>query len=207
MGGRQGETKKITAEALLSRTKSNSYKKGPHPEEDSPGREKARGHNQERSNSASNRYVMYETNSPRHGGRSIFSGMQNDSVNRALSILNEVSARQHCRRGGFDAPNLATVKDFLSLYATTSCGKVVEIPIAGSVSTYQWFFAVFTHVTGTPQRGKIGAKSTVQIFSWTHGGRILTTVRGPDNPHRRRSCGEQDEVEAQSLHPRSHPHT
>jgi hypothetical protein len=54
--------------------------------------------------------------------------MQKDSLQRGLPIPDEASARQHCLREGVNAPDLATVKDFLRFHIATSRGKIVEKP-------------------------------------------------------------------------------
>jgi hypothetical protein len=40
----------------------------------------------------------------------------------------EASARHHCLHKGIEAPDLATVKDFLRFYIATSRDKIVEKP-------------------------------------------------------------------------------
>jgi hypothetical protein len=78
--------------------------------------------------------------------------MQKDSLQRGLPISEEASARQHCLHKGVDAPDLATVKDFLRFYIATSRGKIDEDerPTTDSVNTFtKWFFAGFTRMTGT----------------------------------------------------------
>jgi hypothetical protein len=59
--------------------------------------------------------------------------MQKDSLQRGLPIPDEASARQHCLREGLNAPDPATVKDFLRFHIATSRGKIVEKPKADSV--------------------------------------------------------------------------
>lgn len=77
--------------------------------------------------------------------------MQKDSLQRELPIPDEAGARLHCLRKGVDAPDLATVKDFLRFYIATSRGKIVEKPTPDSVNSFaEWFFAGFTRITGTP---------------------------------------------------------
>jgi hypothetical protein len=46
----------------------------------------------------------------------------------------EASARHHCLDKEIEAPDLATVKDFLRFYIATSRGKIVEKPTADSLS-------------------------------------------------------------------------
>jgi hypothetical protein len=62
--------------------------------------------------------------------------MQKDSRQRGPPIPDEASARQHCLRKGIDAPDLATVKDFLRFYIALSRGKIAEKPTADSVNTF-----------------------------------------------------------------------
>jgi hypothetical protein len=77
--------------------------------------------------------------------------MQKDSLQRGLPTPNEASARHHCLGEGVDAPDLATIKDFLRFYIATSRGKIVAKPTADSVNSFaEWFFAGFTRITGTP---------------------------------------------------------
>jgi len=61
--------------------------------------------------------------------------MQKDSLQRGLPTSDEVGARNHRLREGVDAPDLATVKDFLRLCIATSRGNIVEKPTADSIDT------------------------------------------------------------------------
>jgi hypothetical protein len=45
--------------------------------------------------------------------------MQRDSARRGLSPPDESIARERCLKKGVDAPDLASVKDFLRFYVTT----------------------------------------------------------------------------------------
>jgi hypothetical protein len=54
---------------------------------------------------------------------------------------------------GVDAPDLATVKDFLRFHAALGRGRglIVKEITTDSVNTFtEWFFAGFERVTGTP---------------------------------------------------------
>jgi hypothetical protein len=76
--------------------------------------------------------------------------MQQDAVQRELPAPDEEAAREQCLRLGVEAPNLATVKDFLRFYIDTSRPRLTEKPTVDSISTVaEWFFAGFTRVTGT----------------------------------------------------------
>lgn len=53
-----------------------------------------------------------------------------------------------------DAPDLATVNDFLRFCIAKSRGKIVEKSTADSVNTFvEWFFAGFSRITATPTDG------------------------------------------------------
>jgi hypothetical protein len=79
--------------------------------------------------------------------------MQKGTLQPGLPIPDEASSRQHCLYTGVDAPDLATVKDFLRFYIATSRGKIDENerPTVDSLKTFaEWFFADFTRITGIP---------------------------------------------------------
>lgn len=81
--------------------------------------------------------------------------MQKDTLQPGLPIPDEASARQHCLCTGVDAPDLATVKDFLRFYIATSRGKIDENerPTVDSLSTFaKWFFCPFYPYHGYPDR-------------------------------------------------------
>lgn len=62
----------------------------------------------------------------------------------------ETTARNICLREGVDAPDLATVKDFIRFAASTGEGRIAEKVTADSVNTFaEWLFAGFTRVIGT----------------------------------------------------------
>jgi hypothetical protein len=79
--------------------------------------------------------------------------MLQEPIQQGLPIPDEDSARRRCLHEGVDAPDLATVKDFLRFQAATSRGIIDEEGriTADSLNTFaEWFFAGFTRVTGTP---------------------------------------------------------
>jgi hypothetical protein len=47
-------------------------------------------------------------------------------LQRDLPSPDEACARHHCLREGMEAPDLATVKDFLRYYISLSHGKIVD---------------------------------------------------------------------------------
>jgi hypothetical protein len=49
-----------------------------------------------------------------------------EPVQPGLPIPDEASARQRCLHKGVNAPDLATVKDFLRFHAASGCGKIDE---------------------------------------------------------------------------------
>lgn len=76
--------------------------------------------------------------------------MQRDFAQQGLPRPGEAAARDRCLGSGVQAPDLATVKDFLCFHAATSRGKIVTKPTADSVNAFaEWFFAGFERVTGT----------------------------------------------------------
>lgn len=76
--------------------------------------------------------------------------MQQDAVQRELPAPDKEVAREQFLRLGVEAPNLATVKDFLRFYIATSRPHLTEKLTVDSISTVaEWFFAGFTRVTGT----------------------------------------------------------
>jgi hypothetical protein len=76
--------------------------------------------------------------------------MQRDYAQQGLPLPDIHLAREHCLRLNIDAPDLATVKDFLRFYIATSRPILTDKPTADSiVIVAEWFFAGFTRVTGT----------------------------------------------------------
>jgi hypothetical protein len=76
--------------------------------------------------------------------------MQRDFAQQVLPRPSEAMARDRCLGSGVQAPDLATVEDFLRFHAATSCGKIVTKPTADSINAFaEWFFAGFERVTGT----------------------------------------------------------
>jgi hypothetical protein len=77
--------------------------------------------------------------------------MRKDFAWRGLSSLDETMVRERCLEKGVEAPDLATVKDFLRFYVFISRGKIVKESTDDSVNTFaEWFFAGFICVIGTP---------------------------------------------------------
>lgn len=97
--------------------------------------------------------------------------MQRDSCRQGLALPDEESARQHCLRPGVEAPDLATVKDFLRFYIATSRPQLTKKPTVDSINTVaEWFFAGFTRVTGTEtdaeERSDVYGVSTLKARSY-----------------------------------------
>jgi hypothetical protein len=79
-----------------------------------------------------------------------FADMQQDAVQRELPAPDEEAAREQCLRPRVEAPNLATVKDFLRFYIATSRPRLTEKPTTDSIDAVaECFFTGFTRVTGT----------------------------------------------------------
>jgi hypothetical protein len=76
--------------------------------------------------------------------------VKEDTLERELPIPDEAIIRDRVLRKNVEAPDLTTVKDFLRFQAATGQGMIVEQITCDSLNTFtEWFFAGFTHVTGT----------------------------------------------------------
>jgi hypothetical protein len=77
--------------------------------------------------------------------------LRDDATQRRLPPPDEDSARERCLRSGAEAPDLATIKDFLRYYASSSDPRIdQEYMTPNSLGTVaEWFFAGFARVTGT----------------------------------------------------------
>ena len=63
-----------------------------------------------------------------------------------------------------EAPDLATVKDFLRFHAAASKGKITEKITTDSLNTFaEWFFAGFSRVTDT----QTDADDRSEVYSTT----------------------------------------
>lgn len=88
--------------------------------------------------------------------------MQQDAVQRGLPAPSEEAAREQCLRPGVEAPDLATVKDFVRFYIATSRPRLTEQLTVDSINTVaEWFFAGFTRVTGT----KTDAEERSEVYN------------------------------------------
>jgi hypothetical protein len=93
--------------------------------------------------------------------------MKEDALKRGIPILDEAAVRERVLRQNVEAPDLATVKDFLRFQAATGKGMIVKQTTCDSLNTFaEWFFAGFTRVTGTPtdadDRSEVYNVSTLQ---------------------------------------------
>ena len=55
--------------------------------------------------------------------------MRRDCTERSSPLLDEETACEHCLRPGIEAPDLATVKDFLRFYIAMSQPRLTNRPI------------------------------------------------------------------------------
>jgi hypothetical protein len=93
--------------------------------------------------------------------------MKEDALHKGLPVPDEAAVRDRILKKHVDAPDLATVKDFLRFHAATSKGKIREKITCDSLNTFtEWFFAGFSHVTDTPtddeDRSEVYNVSTVR---------------------------------------------
>jgi len=154
--------RKETAQELLARAEANSYQRGACRDQDST-RDGHRHINKTMKDHtvALDRYVLWT-----------HSEMQKESLHRGLPIPDEANARLRCLREGVEAPDLATIKDFLRFHIATSRGKIVKILTADSVNTFaEWFFAGFHRITGTT----IDEEDRSEVYKWV---RKTLTVEG-----------------------------
>ena len=67
-----------------------------------------------------------------------------------LPIPDEAAILELVLRKNVEAPDLATVEDFLRFHAAASKGKIKEKITSDSLNTFaEWFFAGFSRVTET----------------------------------------------------------
>jgi hypothetical protein len=84
-----------------------------------------------------------------------YGGMKEDTLQKGLPIPDEDAIRKLVLAKNVEAPDLATVKDFLRFYAAPSEGIIAERITCDSLNTFaEWFFAGFTYVTDTPTNSK-----------------------------------------------------
>ena len=77
--------------------------------------------------------------------------MKEDALQKGLPVPDEAAVQDQVLKKHVDAPDLATVKDFLRFHAATSKGKIREKISYDSLNTFaEWFFAGFSRVTDTP---------------------------------------------------------
>lgn len=77
--------------------------------------------------------------------------MKEDALQEGLPVPDEAVVRERVLGANVEAPDHATVKDFLRWHAAISQGKIVEKVTCDSLNTMaEWFFASFSRVTGTP---------------------------------------------------------
>ena len=77
--------------------------------------------------------------------------MKEDALQKGLPVPDEAALRDRVLKKHVNAPDLATVKDFLRFHAATSKGKIKEKISCDSLNTFaEWFFTGFSRVTDTP---------------------------------------------------------
>jgi hypothetical protein len=107
-----------------------------------------------------------------------------------------------------EAPNLASIKEFLRFYVATCKGVIAEKVTSDSTNTFaEWFFAGFTRVTGTP----VAEEDRKEVYKVGDRPPRLESAFsqlsvGSPNTHQGGSGGEQEAAETQFLCRRSHPH-
>jgi hypothetical protein len=94
-----------------------------------------------------------------------------DALQKGLPIPDEAAIRERVLRKNVEAPDLATVKDFLRFHAAASEGKIKEKITSDSLNTFaEWFFAGFSRVTDTQtdadDRSEVYDVSTLRCIWW-----------------------------------------
>jgi len=98
--------------------------------------------------------------------------MKEDALQKGLPVPDEAAVREQVLRENVEAPDLATVKDFLRFQAATSKGKIQEEVTCDSLNTFaEWFFAGFSRV----RRPK-------HLFTERDARRLLRTPWTEDDP-------------------------
>jgi hypothetical protein len=78
-------------------------------------------------------------------------GMKEDALKKELPVLDEAAVRELVLAKNMEAPDFATVKDFLRFQAATGQGMIMQQTTCKSLNAFtEWFFAGFTRVTDTP---------------------------------------------------------
>jgi hypothetical protein len=80
-----------------------------------------------------------------------YGGMKEDALQKGLPVPDEAAVRKLVLAKNVEAPDLATVKDFLRFQAAASKGLIADKITDDSLNTFaEWFFAGFTRVMDTP---------------------------------------------------------
>ncbi len=78
--------------------------------------------------------------------------MKEDALQKGHPVLDEAAIRELVLHRDVEAPDLATVKDFLRFHAAVSKGKIQGRTTSDSLNTNaEWLFSGFTRVTGSRQ--------------------------------------------------------
>jgi hypothetical protein len=157
-----------TEDKLLAQAEANGYRMGAYREEDSVrDRHKHVKKTVEEHNKVLKRYVLCGPSSPFFpclSGKREFGAdaeaplprwnllrKKMDCAREGRGAPDEDTVREQCLGKGVEAPDLATVKDFLRFRAASGRGLIDKKITADSLQTFaESFFAGFTRVTGTP---------------------------------------------------------
>jgi hypothetical protein len=110
-----------------------------------------------------------------------YEGMKEDALQKGLPAPNEAVVRELVLAKNVEAPDLATVKDFLRFKAAAGKGMIVEQTTCDSLNTFaKWFFAGFTRVTDT----EINKEDKNEVYDATilWPGPISSLLVGPKSP-------------------------
>jgi hypothetical protein len=124
--------------------------------------------------------------------------VKEDALQKGLSVPDEAATRERVLRKNVEVPDLATLKDF-SFVAASSKSMIVEQSTAKSLNTFgKWFFAGFSRVTGTPtdaneQKRSLQRKYTLPPYDISP---VLSLLVDPKGLNQGRSRGQRHEAEA-----------
>jgi hypothetical protein len=110
--------------------------------------------------------------------------VKEDALQEGLAIPEEAVVRERVLGAKVEAPDHATVKDFLRWHAAISQGEIVKEVTSDSLNTTaEWFFTGFSRVTGTPTHGDDRSKVyNVSILHRTWRACSLILISGSERP-------------------------
>jgi hypothetical protein len=115
--------------------------------------------------------------------------MKKDTLQKGLPVPDKAAIRKRVLAKNIEAPQLATVKDFLCFCAATGKGKIVtKITCNSLIADAEWFFAGFTRVMDTQTNEDDRSEVyNVNIFHHLWPTPDLTLTGGSEKPYPRKA--------------------